>query len=68
MKPRDHYRPALYKMNVLHMHLVDDQGWRLEIRRYPELTKKGAFFPVKYNEPAKRQGFYTQNDIREIVT
>ena len=59
---------ALYKMNILHLHLVDDQGWRIEIKKYPELTNQGAFFPEKYDEPAERQGFYTQNDIKEIVT
>lgn len=60
-------RLALYKMNVMHMHLVDDQGWRLEIKTYPELTTKGAYFPAQYHEPAERQGFYTQDDIRELV-
>jgi len=59
---------AFYKMNILHLHLVDDQGWRIEIKKYPELTNQGAFFPETYAEPAERQGFYTQNDIKEIVT
>jgi hexosaminidase len=58
---------SYYKMNILHLHLVDDQGWRIEIKKYPELTNLGAFFPEKYNEPAERHGFYTQNDIKEIV-
>ena len=56
---------ALYKMNILHLHLVDDQGWRIEIEKYPELTNQGAFFSDKYDEPAERQGFYTQNDRLE---
>ncbi len=60
-------RMALYKMNVLHMHLTDDQGWRLEIRRYPELTKKGAEFPAKYNEPARHQGYYTQTQMKALI-
>jgi len=60
-------RMAMYKMNVLHMHLTDDQGWRLEIKRYPELTKKGAEFPARYNEPAGHQGFYTQAQMKELI-
>lgn len=60
-------RMAAYKMNVLHLHLTDDQGWRLEIKKYPELTKKGARFPQKYNEPESTQGFYTQREMRDLV-
>lgn len=60
-------RMAAYKMNVLHLHLTDDQGWRLEIKKYPELTKKGARFPEKYNEPESNQGFYTQKEMRDLV-
>ena len=37
-------RMALYKLNVLHLHLTDDQGWRLEIKKYPELTTVGAHY------------------------
>ena len=58
---------SLYKMNVLHMHLTDDQGWRLEIKKHPKLTELGSTFAPKYNEPAERQGFYTQDQIRELV-
>ncbi len=58
---------AVFKMNVLHLHLTDDQGWRLEIKRYPELTKKGARFADKWNEPESYNGFYTQDEIRELV-
>ena len=58
---------SLYKMNTLHLHLTDDQGWRLEILKYPELAVKGSKFPEKYNEPPERQGFYTQYDMREII-
>ncbi len=58
---------SLYKMNMLHLHLTDDQGWRIEIEKYPELTQKGAQFPEKWNEPKAREGFYSKNDIREIV-
>lgn len=60
-------RMAVYKLNVLHLHLTDDQGWRLEIKKYPELTAKGGFFPAKYNEPASHQGFYTQEQMKDLV-
>lgn len=58
---------AFYKMNVLHLHLTDDQGWRLEINRYPQLTEKAAQFAPEFDEPPERQGFYSQEDIRELV-
>jgi len=58
---------SLHKMNTLHLHLTDDQGWRLEILKYPELADKGSIFPEKFNEPPERQGFYTQYDMREII-
>jgi len=58
---------SLYKMNRLHLHLTDDQGWRLEIKKYPRLTEYGARFPEKYKEPEERQGYYTQEDMRDIV-
>ena len=58
---------AEYKMNVLHLHLTDDQGWRMEIKKYPQLTQKGARFSAKHNEPESRQGFYTQQQLRELV-
>jgi hexosaminidase len=66
---------AAHKLNVLHLHLTDDQGWRLEIRRYPELTATGAWrertklghraSPLWDERP--HGGYYTQDDIREIV-
>ena len=67
-----------YKFNVLHLHLSDDQGWRIEIKKYPELTDVGAwrvprqgtwwtFDPPKPGEKANQGGFYTQDDIRDIV-
>ncbi len=58
---------SLYKLNRLHLHLTDDQGWRLEIKKYPELTTIGSMFPKKYKEPLERQGFYSQADIKEII-
>ncbi len=58
---------AYYKMNLLHLHLTDDQGWRLEIRKHPELTRKGARFPAKWKEPARHEGFYTQAQMKDLI-
>jgi hexosaminidase len=58
---------AFYKMNRLHMHLTDDQGWRLQIDKYPELTAKASKFDTIYHEPKEREGFYSKDDIRELV-
>lgn len=62
---------AQHKLNVLHWHLTDDQGWRIEIKRYPELTHTGAWRTppdAGHNgEPAQYGGFYTQDQIREVV-
>ena len=60
-------RMAFYKMNILQLHLTDDQGWRLEIKRYPVLTVKGARFADKWNEPAAHQGCYTQAQMQELI-
>ncbi|AQG78648.1 beta-N-acetylhexosaminidase [Spirosoma montaniterrae] len=69
---------AQYKYNVFHWHLTDDQGWRIEIKSLPRLTQVGAFRvprtgrwndienPMPGENPSYG-GFYTQNDIREIV-
>jgi hexosaminidase len=54
---------ALYKLNVLHLHLTDDQGWRLESEKWPRLTEAGATTQVG-GGPG---GFYTKADYREIV-
>lgn len=56
---------ALYKMNVLHWHLTEDQGWRIQIDAYPELTKIGAWRTEA--DGTKHGGFYTKDQIREIV-
>ncbi|HET9826194.1 MAG TPA: family 20 glycosylhydrolase [Chitinophagaceae bacterium] len=67
-----------YKYNLLHMHLTDDQGWRVEIKALPKLTSVGAwnvkktgtfgeFSPPGPGEPRNFGGFYTQEDIKEIV-
>ena len=54
---------AAYKINVLHLHLADDQGWRIEIKAYPELTKQGGRTAVG----GGKGGFYTQADYKEII-
>ncbi|MFR9523660.1 MAG: beta-N-acetylhexosaminidase [Rikenellaceae bacterium] len=59
---------ALYKLNVFHFHLTDDQGWRIEMKKYPELTsEQSTQYPEQYNQPAERSGFFSQGQIREIV-
>ena len=66
---------AMYKMNVFHWHLTDDQGWRIEIKKYPKLTEIGAWrngsMIGHYNEQKfdtiKYGGFYTQEEIKEVV-
>ncbi|MFI6641634.1 beta-N-acetylhexosaminidase [Streptomyces sp. NPDC050504] len=66
---------AAHKLNVFHFHLTDDQGWRVEIKRYPRLTEVGAWRArTKWGHRASELwndtphgGFYTQDDIREIV-
>jgi len=59
---------ALYKLNVFHLHLTDDQGWRIEIKKYPRLTdKKSTVFDDRFQQPAARSGFYTQAQLRDLV-
>jgi hexosaminidase len=62
---------AQHKLDVLHWHLTDDQGWRIEIRRYPELTRIGAWRTPpdagQDGEPQRYGGFYTQEQIRAVV-
>ncbi|HXF11148.1 MAG TPA: beta-N-acetylhexosaminidase [Desulfuromonadaceae bacterium] len=84
---------ALHKLNTLHWHLTDDQGWRIEIKKYPKLTDVGAWRTAsklrgpkgevdesgndhpawatvadsKFNADKRYGGFYTQDDIREVV-
>ena len=63
---------AMFKMNVFHWHLTDDQGWRLQIDRYPLLTEIGSKRPYsdfgRDYEPGEYGGIYTKEDVREIVT
>jgi hexosaminidase len=56
---------AWHKLNVLHWHLTDDQGWRLEIRKYPRLTSVGAWRVEPSGE--RYGGFYSQEQVRDIV-
>ena len=71
---------AMHKINTFHWHLVDDQGWRIEIKKYPKLTKVGAWrvdredqpwnsdrAPQRKGEKATYGGYYTQKDVKEIV-
>jgi hexosaminidase len=69
---------AIHKLNTFHWHLVDDQGWRIEIKKYPKLTEIGAWRPgvgfdfpsnstTAYDASGRYGGFYTQDDIREVV-
>ncbi len=69
---------ALHKLNVFHWHLTDDQGWRIEIKKYPRLTEIGAWRKETLVGRMQRDaemvfdgiphgGFYTQDDIREVV-
>ena len=72
-------RMAMLKMNVLHFHLVDDQGWRIEIKKYPKLTEVGAWrvdqedkhWDGRYTPAADEKGtyggFYTQEELKELV-
>ena len=69
----------MHKMNVLHLHLVDDQGWRIEIKKYPKLTKVGAWRvdqedaawnARESNKPGEKGsygGYLSQKDLKEIV-
>ena len=70
---------ALHKMNVFHWHLTDDNGWRIEIKKYPELIRKSAWRVDRTKQPWKEQdpilkdekptygGYYTQEEIREVI-
>jgi hexosaminidase len=69
---------ARWKFNTFHWHLTDDEGWRIEIKSLPKLTEVGAWRVQRYGhfgerdfpkpgEPATYGGFYTQDDIREVI-
>ena len=66
---------AAYKLNRFHWHLTEDQGWRMEIKRYPKLTEVGAWRngtmtgkDFKSNDGIRYGGFYTQEEMKEIVS
>ncbi|MEO8778214.1 MAG: family 20 glycosylhydrolase [Rhodanobacter sp.] len=56
---------SYYKINTFHWHLTDDQGWRIQIKRYPELTRVGAWRTEA--DGSRYGGFYTQAQIRDVV-
>lgn len=65
---------AVHKLNRMHWHLTDDNGWRIEIKKYPQLTEKGAWRGVgEVTPPAYHQGngryggYYTQREIKEVI-
>lgn len=72
---------SFYKMNRLHWHLTDGAGWRIEIKKYPKLTTYAAWRPYNnwkefwfgerlycdQNDPKAKGGYYTQDDVREVV-
>jgi hexosaminidase len=66
---------ATYKFNTFHWHLTDDQGWRIEIKKYPLLTKVGGYrngtiigrYPGKGNDSLHYGGYYTQDQIKDVV-
>lgn len=66
---------ALHKMNYFHWHLTDDQGWRIEIKKYPLLTQKAAYrngtiigrYPGTGNDETPYGGFYTQDEVKDVV-
>ncbi len=60
-------RMVLHKLNVLHLHLTEDQGWRIEIKKYPLLTEKGSIRRKTNFNHKPHGGFYTKQDIKEIV-
>lgn len=66
---------ALHKMNFFHWHLTEDQGWRIEIKKYPLLTEVGGYrngtiigrYPGTGNDGIRYGGFYTQDEVRDVV-
>jgi hexosaminidase len=66
---------AMHKMNNFHWHLTDDQGWRIEIKKYPRLTEIGAWrngtiighYPGTGSDNTRHGGFYTQEQVKEVI-
>ena len=67
---------SYHKLNTFHWHLTEDQGWRIEIKKYPALTQVGAWrngtiigrYPGKGNDNVKYGGYYTQQEIKDVVS
>lgn len=58
---------AQYKLNYLHLHLTDDQGWRIEIKKYPKLTEIGSKRANFEGSKRNNEGFYTQEEMKDLV-
>ena len=58
---------AMYKLNRFHWHLTEDQGWRIEIKKYPKLTEIGSRRARTADDTTCYEGFYTQDEVREVV-
>lgn len=58
---------AIHKINTFHWHLTEDQGWRIEIKKYPLLTQIGAWRKETMGDSTPYGGFYTQEEIKEVV-
>jgi len=58
---------AFYKINTFHWHLTEDQGWRIEIKKYPKLIEVGSWRKETMGDKTPHGGFYTQEQVREIV-
>lgn len=65
---------AMHKLNVFHWHLTEDQGWRIQIKKYPNLTNHGAWrdrsmlnYDKQTFDPRPEGGYYTQEDVKEVV-
>jgi len=58
---------AFHKLNVLQLHLTDDQGWRVQIQRYPKLTRVGSRRAETCGDAQRYGGYYTQTELRDLV-
>ena len=58
---------ALYKLNTFHWHLTEDQGWRIEIKKYPRLTSVGSKRAESQGDGIPHAGYYTQDEVRDVV-
>jgi len=58
---------SLLKLNIFHWHLTDDQGWRIQIDAYPDLTKKGSIRKETRGDKTPHSGYYTKAEIKEVI-